>query len=478
MAASPLRFSVGLEIHARLQTRHKIFCCCPNQYGKPPNSGTCPICLGLPGSLPVLNPEVIQPALRAAVALNCNIPRVSEFSRKSYFYPDLPRNFQITQFDRPLALGGYLEVEGLCVNLQRIHLEEDAGRSSGKSGASIAVDLNRAGTPLIEIVTEPDLEDGKQARAWLSRLRQLLRYLHVCDGNMETGSLRIDANVGLKGDLESSGPWVELKNLNSFKAVEQAVNFEIRRLGQKLAFGEILQRETRAWDPSLRETRLLRRKEVAAQYRYFPEPDLPLLVIEPRQLEDLACGLPELPAARESRFCADFGISITDAITLCRSRALADYFESCVRALAGKTKICFSESGPLAVGWVLSQVLAALGGMDEKIPALKLGPEKLAEILSLLVSDKIHRTRARRLIKSFLVNGEVSSLLGPDSFSDDELANLCGQVLAAESQKVELFRSGKSGVINFFVGQVMTRSRGSVEAEKARLILLKLLKGN
>lgn len=482
MAPSSLIFSVGLEIHARLKTTQKIFCSCANHYGDAPNTNTCPVCLGLPGSLPVLNSEIILPALRTAVALNCEIPRLSEFSRKNYFYPDLPRNYQITQYQRPLALGGHLDLGDLRVRLQRIHLEEDAGRSLRGSDKMTHVDLNRAGTPLMEIVTEPDLQDGQQARGWLTRLRQLLRYLDVCDGNMETGSLRCDANVGLSGPHKLAGPWIELKNLNSFKAVAVAVDFEIKRLDEMLANGVTLRRETRAWDPRKKETTLLRVKEEASDYRYYPEPDLPLLITEPEDIQAVISAMPELPHDREKRFSRSYGINPAEAVTFCRSLALGSYFESCVQSLAHQSGNDPTDCGPLVAKWVLGQVLEAVGGKDDLLPTLNLQPKKLAEILKLLVSGKIHRTRGRLLIQQVLNANEdvcIADLCLSSKSNDDEderlLEELCLRVLVGESTKVEAYKNGKVGLLNYFVGQVMMLSKGLLEAEKVRSALLKKL---
>ena len=482
MATPSLKISVGLEIHARLKTRRKIFCCCPNRYGDVPNSNTCPVCLGLPGSLPVLNPEIVEPALRAATALNCDIALESEFSRKNYFYPDLPRNFQITQYRRPLALGGYLEVGGLRVNLTRIHLEEDAGRILGSPSGNTRVDLNRAGAPLIEIVTEPDLQNGHQARQWLTRLRQILRYLDVCDGDMENGSLRCDANVGLLGDHDQAGAWVELKNLNSFKWVSQAVDFEIERLIKKVADGETLQRETRSWDPRKRITILLRLKEASADYRFFPEPDLPLLVVDSSLLETVAHKLPELPAAREKRFRSTFGLSAADAVTICRSLELGNYFESCAMSLADEAGLTKDDSGSLVLPWVLSQVLGAVGGRDDKLSCLSLTPEKLAEILGLLVSETIHRTQARMIVQQVLdcldevdLSAFVPSSAEQDQQNEELLDKYCLQVLQQHPVKAEALRTGKKGLLNFFIGQVISLCGGSFDAQKIRINLIKKL---
>jgi len=334
----------------------------------------------------------------------------------------------------------------------------------------------------MEIVTEPDLANGNQARQWLSRLRQTLRYLGVCDGNMETGSLRCDANVGLKGDHELAGAWVELKNLNSFKWVGQAIDFEIQRLKNKLEKGDRFQHETRSWDPQTRKTKLLRLKENTAEYRFFPEPDLPLLVIEPSEILDAAAKMPELPSAREKRIHADYGVPLSAAVTFCRSLSLAGYFESCAQALGRKSGIGLAQSGVVVSGWVLSDVLSAVGGKDDQLSGLNLNPGKLAEILTLLVTDTIGRTRARMMVQHVLENvietnisDLARSLEEIENKNTTLLSDLCEQVLEQNPQRVQAFREGKTGLLNFFIGQVMSLCKGSLEADKVRKHLLKML---
>ncbi len=482
MAKQPLKFSVGLEIHARLKTSQKIFCACANRYGDEPDANTCPVCLGLPGSLPVFNPQVLEPAIRSAVALDCQLPPFSEFSRKNYFYPDLPRNYQITQYERPLALGGHL-VAGPAksrfeVRLQRIHLEEDAGRILSHDGPRTRVDFNRAGTPLIEIVTEPDLLDGESARIWLVRLRQLLRWLDVCDGDMEKGSLRCDANVGLKGGGVNSGPWVELKNLNSFKAVGLAVDHEIQRLGRKVELGEMLRRETRAWDKGSRSTSLLRIKESAADYRYFPDPDLPLLELDDALLKRVADHLQELPMAREDRFRSNFGLNEDEATIICRTSLLANYFESCIEAVTSEVELSPARLGQLAANWILGPVLNAVGGQDSGLARLALGPKELAQIIELQASDSINRSVARQIVDTILHDelpcgiGEFSRQQVQESgLAAVELEQLCEDALSSNEDHWKALLRGKAGLLNYFVGWVMSRAQSGTQAHLVRDII-------
>ncbi len=487
MAEERLKFCVGLEIHARLKTREKIFCSCANRFGDDPNSNVCPVCLGLPGSLPVLNPEVLLPALRIALALECRIPTTCEFSRKNYFYPDLPRNYQITQNERPLALGGKLSTgygeDSVTARLQRIHLEEDAGRSLGKGGEFWQVDMNRAGVPLVEIVTEPDFSQGNQARAWLGRLRQLLVHLDVCDGEMESGSLRCDANVGVAGDSDWAGPWVEIKNLNSFKAVGLAVDYEIRRLSRCFTDGQSLLRETRSWDSQGKKTQVLRVKESAAQYRFFPEPDLPLLRVEKAFLGEIAGTLPELPIPRERRFHQEFGVCPEDAIILGRSWELATYFQDGVAALVQITGDPAKRAGPFLAKWILSLVLEEVAGQDQRLAEIALKPGLLAQILALVSSGEATSIEARHLVSHILKNKKVLTqqemvffLARRKNKTDKPLAQLCREVLETHPGQVKSFAEGKTGLLNFFVGKVMAEGQGLFDAGRVKEHLIQLLK--
>ena len=486
MDGSSLNFSVGLEIHARLKTEHKIFCKCLNRYGDEANSNTCPVCLGLPGSLPVLNQMVVEPAIKTALALGCHLPEFSEFTRKNYFYPDLPRNFQITQYERPLALGGSLEAgpthSRFKVQLRRIHLEEDAGRSLHRGLENASIDFNRAGAPLMELVTEPDLKNGLGAYQWLVRLRQLLRWLDVSDGDMEKGSFRCDANVGLLGEGDYRGPWVELKNLNSFKAVHQAIDFEIDRLGHKIQNNEKLCRETRQWDPRLRKTSLLRIKTSAADYRYFPEPDLPLLELDKELVKEVEGNLVEMPMAREMRYQKIFSFSEDDTRTLCRSRQIADYFEACLSNSVQKDEVPIIKFGQLVGNWVLGPVLNAANGQDSQLIHLPLSPQKLAEVVDLQVFGKANKSTARNIIDAVLFRSDSLEVgqwnqqfqLEAAQFHESLVALCRDAIYSHDVQRIEL-SNGNSSKLDFFVGQVMSRAGRLADAQDVRRILLNIL---
>ncbi|PID81194.1 Asp-tRNA(Asn)/Glu-tRNA(Gln) amidotransferase GatCAB subunit B [bacterium DOLZORAL124_64_63] len=467
-------FTVGLEIHVRLNTRHKIFCACPNRSDGPPNSHTCPVCLGLPGALPVLNPEVPGPALRLALALGCTVATRSEFTRKNYFYPDLPRNYQITQQRRPLATAGRLE----GVGLERLHLEEDAGRSRHGADGRDRVDLNRAGAPLAEIVTLPGLRDGTQARQVLARMRQLVRHLGVSDGDMEKGSLRCDANVGLGPGHPLAGPWVEIKNLNSLRFVQRAVDQEIERLASLLAAGGKLRRQTRGWDPSAGRTFPLRLKEELADYLYLPEPDLPPLVLSEARIEAARRDLPELPWAREDRYCAQWGLPRDDARTLCRTPELTGYFEATVGEL-GKQAIDPTVGAPEAARWILSRLLAAAGGKDEALDTVGLSPQGLATLLSALLAGRRTKHQIREVWDRALAGEDPADLLvgpSPSGLSHAEIGTLARAILKQEPALVARYRDGQASLLNHFLGKLMGAAEGRAEPAAARKILLDLLR--
>jgi len=468
-------FTVGLEIHVRLNTPHKIFCYCPNRADGAPNTHTCPVCLGLPGTLPVLNPEVKEPALRLALALGCTIARVSEFSRKNYFYPDLPRNYQITQQRWPLATGGQLEEVGL----ERIHLEEDAGRSRHQDGGWNLVDLNRAGTPLAEIVTLPQLRDGAGARRVLARLRQLVRYLGISDGDMEKGSLRCDANVGLGPGHSQAGPWVEVKNLNSLRFVQKAVDQEIQRLGKALACGQPLRRQTRGWDPRTGQTYAQRLKEELADYLYFPEPDLPPLVISAAAIEAVRRNQPELPGARQARYEESWGLSRDDAATLCRTPQLADYFDTTVQEL--RTRGFREADGAAeAARWILSRVLAAVDGKDESLKVIPLQPSGLAALLAARLDGRRTRQQILTIWEPAMRGEDPVSLVErevPPGPSREQIQTLAQQILARDAHLVARFQAGNPALLNHFLGNVMQATKGRAEPRTVKEILLELLAG-
>ncbi len=457
---------IGLEVHAQLLTRSKIFCGCPTTFGGEPNAHTCPVCLGMPGTLPVLNRAVVELAVRAGVALGCTVNPVSVFARKNYFYPDLPKGYQITQYDRPLCEHGVLAFDGhggeQTVRIKRIHLEEDAGKSVHDAHAtSSLVDLNRAGVPLMEIVSEPDLHDAGDAAEYLRTLRDVLVYLGVNDGNLEEGSFRCDANVSVMrvGD-KAFGTRVELKNINSFRFVQQAIDFEIRRQVDLVSGGGKVVQETRLWDPDRGETRAMRGKEEAHDYRYFPEPDLPPLRVEVAQVEAARRALPELPRARQRRFRERYKLPEGDTKVLVGDRALADLYEATLRASPAPGV----EPKRLA-NWFLGEVLRLLNESGTSASQVKFKPVQLAALLGLVDAGTISHSAAKEVFAAMFSEGAdpqaVVEARGLAQVSDTSaIEAIVDEVLAKNAAEVERYRGGKKNTFGFFVGQVMKAMKG------------------
>ena len=467
---------IGLEIHAQLQTRTKIFCGCSTEFGAAPNSQICPVCLGLPGALPVLNGLAVDYAIKAALALGCAVQPESIFARKNYFYPDLPKGYQISQYERPLALGGGLEIAidgGVkWVALTRIHMEEDAGKSLHEgfpdSDRRTYIDYNRSGVPLIEIVSEPDLRSAAEAAEFFSRLRDILVWIGVNDGNMEEGSLRCDANVSVRPRGQPTfGTKAEVKNVNSFRYVEKALEYEIDRQIDILERGGRVVQETRLWDSGAGRTYSMRSKEEAHDYRYFPEPDLPPLVVDEARIARVRATMPELPAARRQRFVVQYAIPEYDAGVLTQSVGLADYFE----AVAGA-----SGNAKAASNWVMGELLRTLKERAQDIAAQPLDAKRLAGLITLVergtISSSIAKDVFARMFESGRSADEIVAAEGLAQIGDESaLLTIIRDVITANSDAVAQYRAGKMQTFGFLVGQVMKGSKGKANPKLANELL-------
>jgi aspartyl-tRNA(Asn)/glutamyl-tRNA(Gln) amidotransferase subunit B len=455
---------IGLEVHARLLTASKIFCGCATAFGAQPNTHVCPVCLGYPGALPVLNRRAVDLAIRAALATGCTVHETSVFARKNYFYPDLPKGYQISQFDQPLATGGRIG----DIRIRRIHMEEDAGKLIHSAEGSL-VDLNRAGVPLIEIVSEPDVKSAAEADAYLTRLRQILMYAEVCDGNMEEGSLRCDANVSVRRPGGELGTRTEVKNVNSFRFLRNAIEFEIDRQVRILEDGGSIVQETRLFDAGTGETRSMRSKEEAHDYRYFEEPDLLPLVIDQAWIESTRRALPEMPHRRADRYVRDFNLPSKEAEALVATRELADYFEAAA-----------VNNPRAAANWVRNEVLGVLNENRWSLEEYRVTPQMLADLIAMIDSGAIGGKAAKEVFEEMSATGEPAATIverkGLTQIADPGVIREAAQrVIDANPAQVAQYRAGKTQIFGFLVGQLMKETRGKAKADLANQIMKELL---
>ena len=468
---------IGLEVHAQLKTKSKIFAPDGTEFGKEPNSETSPITLGMPGVLPVLNKEAVNMGILTGLALHCTIPPRCKFDRKQYFYPDLPKGYQISQYDEPICVGGYLDIQGKRIGITRAHLEEDAGKlvhagADGIAGSSYSlVDLNRAGTPLLEIVSEPDMRSSDEARAYMEELRNIVRYIGVCDGNLEEGSMRCDANISImpKGSKEF-GTRAEIKNVNSFSALQRAIEYEIDRQIEIVEEGGQVVQETRLWDDNSRETRSMRGKEDAHDYRYFPEPDLMPLAISREWVEEIRAKMPELPAQKRERY-QSIGLSEYDAGVIVEQMSLALFFDK-VLELGANPKT--------AVNFIMGEIAAYLKETKLDITETKLTPENLNELISLIEKNTISNNIGKQIIINMLKEGtsakEIVEKKGLSQITDTSaIKEICEKVVEENPKEVESYKGGKVQLLGFFVGQVMKQSKGRANPKVVNQLLKEIL---
>jgi len=469
---------IGLEVHAQLLTKSKIFCGCSTRFGAAPNTHTCPVCLGMPGVLPTLNRKAVEFTIRLALAANCRIGRTSRFARKNYFYPDLPKGYQISQYELPLAEQGWIDIDvdgrSRRIGITRIHLEEDAGKLIHDDTQPFSyVDFNRTGVPLIEIVSEPDLRTPEEASVFLKKLRDIVRYLDICDGNMEQGSLRCDANVSLRPvGSQEFGVKTEVKNMNSFRFVQRALEYEIKRQRAILQQGGTLVQETRLWDSEKSVTHGMRGKEEAHDYRYFPDPDLVPVVVDDEWIEKVRRELPELPDAKKARFMAEYNLPERDALVLTGSKDLAAYFEECVEHFPQPKRVS---------NWILAELLRELKQDDREIDQCPVTPAELAHLLEMIddavISGKMAKTVFEEMYRTGKTPESIVEEQGLKQLTDEgEIAEIIETVLAAHPKQVQQYRDGKEKLLGFFVGQVMKQTQGKANPTLVNQILREKLK--
>lgn len=481
---------IGMEIHAELKTASKMFCDCKNGLGeeKEPNLHICPVCSGQPGTLPYPNKQAIEFVQLAGLALNCELNLQSKFDRKNYFYPDLPKGYQISQYDQPFCGKGHLKVDGKEVGITRIHLEEDTGKLVHPSGTDYTlVDFNRAGVPLMELVTEPDIETGEEARIFCQKLRQIFRYLEISDADMEKGNMRCEVNISLhkEGEEKLSGMKVEVKNINSFKFVEKAINYEIERQTELLEQGKEIVQETRGWDSNKNATVSQRKKESAHDYRYFPEPDIPPFKFTQEYVDGLRKELPELPEAKAKRFKEEFNLPEKDIEILTSEKDLADYFEEVVCELEEKTnshefEISKEKAIKLSANYIITELRKHLVENNENIRGIKITPENYAEFIGFIASGKINSSAAQTVLQEMYRNGsdpsqviEEKNLMQMES--KDELGKIIEEVLKKNEKSVEDYKKGKMNAFQYLIGQVMAATKGKANPKTTTELLKKKL---
>jgi len=468
---------IGLEVHAQMLTDTKIFCGCSTKFGAEPNTQTCPVCIGMPGVLPVLNKKALEFAIRTGLATNCTISPYSRFARKNYFYPDLPKGYQISQYEHPICEHGHIEVvvEGNVkkIGITRIHMEEDAGKNIHEGGGNYSfVDLNRTGVPLMEIVSEPDIRSPREAAEYMKKLRAILRYLGVCDGNMEQGSLRCDANVSVRpGGQKEYGTRAEIKNINSFKFVEKAIEYEIKRQIKIMEnSGKVIQ-ETRLWDANRGLTESMRSKEEAHDYRYFPEPDLVPITVKQSRIDEIRASLPELPDARRKRFVSDFGLPEHDADLLTSEKTVAEWFEESVKA-GGQPKAVSN--------WIMGELMRMLNENNISIENCPLKPEQLAGMLLLIDKGTISSKMAKNVFSEMFSTGKTAEVIvsekGLLQISDESaIEKAVDEIIAKHQNEAERFKAGEEKLLGFFVGQVMKATKGKANPQMLNDLLKKKL---
>lgn len=458
---------IGLEVHAQLLTNTKAFCRCSTSYSLSPNAHTCPVCLGLPGALPVLNNRVVEFAVKMGIATNCLIREFSTFSRKNYFYADLPKGYQISQYEDPICYDGHIDIESgdagetRSIGITRIHMEEDSGKSIHDVDIDTLVDLNRSGVPLIEIVSGPDMRSAREAYQYLNQIRQIVMYLGICDGNLEEGSLRCDANISVrKKGVEKFGTKVEIKNLNSFRNVEKAIDFEIKRQVETLESGNEIFQETRMWDAGSQQTKVMRSKEFAHDYRYFPEPDLGGVTVSEAMLESIRSTMPELPLDRKRRFANEYGLPWYDAGILTETQKLSEYFEECCSSLITKSK----ERYKLISNWIMTEVLRYLSEKGITISEFPVPATHIAELVEMFASEAISSKIAKDIFPE-VINGESPKELverkGLLQISDEEVIHsVVEKILAEQTENVLKYREGKKNLFGHFVSSVLKELGG------------------